>query len=544
MFKFIFHARPQKWGVFLLLVVLIASSTTNQNALAESSVPQLDQTPIAPLPAPNPATASPRYISGFGLDNSYTIFYEDRADTVGCAVGSRIYFNQTTNGPFNLASTSTVTNICDTHLIVKNWPITIGATTYAYRGWGSVGNNAFHTFYVSNNLTNWTQIYYGTGMFSDPGNVLQGDSILYGFHDIIQLNNNYMGFVESAGGHTYMAWSDSGDQNWTLTARVGGSGPGDSPLNLGFTAAGPIPTGNFRLMELDGQLTYGKNMVPGNRSGMYLAINRAAAQASSPAQAEAAFLNPANWTWRDGSIGLPGATNAVLTSTFSSGGHDVREAWTVPSSDPRSDNVILYTAQYASATNFSIGCASSSNLCLVVPAPAEPVVLPATGFAPHTQTSLARQPLDKAYQESGIRLEIPKLGVDLPVVGVPLVDGEWDTSWLSRQAGYLEGTAFPTLPGNTIIAGHLYDYNGKAGPFAELSHLHFGDEIRLHAWGKIYVYEVRNNKLVKPADLSLLKHKDLDWITLLTCQGYDQVKDTYRYRRIVAAVLTKIIPDP
>ena len=406
-----------------------------------------------------------------------------------------------------------------------------------------MGNDPFHTFYVSNNLTNWTQIYYGTGMFSDPGNVLLGDTILYGFHDIIQLNNNYMGFVESAGGHTYIAWSDNGDQNWTLIARVGGSGPGDAPLNLGFTSAGPIPTGNFILMEVDGQLTYGKNMIPGNRSGMYLAINRAAAQAGTPALAEAAFLNPANWTWRNGSTGLPGMANAVLTSTLGSGGHDVREAWTVPASDPRSDNVILYTAQYASVTNTAIGCASSSNLCLVVAPLIEPVVLPATGFAPQRLSSLAPQPLEKAYQATGIRLEIPKLGVDLPVVGVPLVDGEWDTSWLSHQAGYLEGTAFPTLPGNTVIAGHLYDYNGKAGPFAELSRLRFGDEILLHAWGSTYVYEVRDNKLVNPADLSSLEHRDLDWVTLVTCQGFDRVKGSYRYRRIVAAVLVKVNPD-
>jgi LPXTG-site transpeptidase (sortase) family protein len=531
------------WGRIFLWFVLITAFIPEQTALAESSVPQQDQTPTVPLPAPNPATSSPRYISGFGLDNSFSIFYEDRADTVGCAFGSRIYFNQTANGPFNLFSTSTATNICDTHFIVKDWPITVGATTYAYRAWGSVGNNAFHTFYGSNNLINWTQIYYGTGMFSDPGNVLLGDSILYGFHDIIQLNNNYVGFVESAGGHTYIAWSDNGDQNWTLIARVGGSGGADAPLNLGFTPAGPIPTGNFVLMELDGQLAYGKNMVPGNRSGIYLAINRAAAQAGTPALEEAAFLNPANWTWRDGNTGLPSAANAILTSTLGSGGHNLSESWTVPTSDPRSDNVIIYTAQYAAVTNTAIGCASSSSLCLVVSPQIDPVILPATGFAPLQWSSLAQQPLEKAYQASGIKLVIPKLGVNLPIVGVPLVDGEWNTSWLFRQAGYLEGTAFPTLPGNTVIAGHLYDFNGKAGPFAELSRLRFGDKILLHAWGSTYVYEVTDNRLVNPADLSPLKHSDFDWVTLITCQGYDKSKDSYRYRRIVVAVLTSIISD-
>jgi len=57
-------------------------------------------------------------------------------------------------------------------LQVDNWPITIGANTYAYRAWGAVGNNLNHTFYVSNNLTSWTEIYRGPLMFSDPGGVL------------------------------------------------------------------------------------------------------------------------------------------------------------------------------------------------------------------------------------------------------------------------------------------------------------------------------------------------------------------------------------
>src|ERR1700690_3864519 len=138
-----------------------------------------------------------------------------------------------------------------------------------------------------------------------------------------------MGFAESAGGHTYIVSSPTGDQNWTVVAEVGGSGVADAPLNLSFTSAGPIPTGDFLLMQVGGQMVYGKLMVPGNHSGAYLAINRTAAQAATPAAAETAFLNPANWTWADGSIGLPTAANRVLTSTLGAGGPAVHEGWKI-----------------------------------------------------------------------------------------------------------------------------------------------------------------------------------------------------------------------
>ncbi|KAF0109082.1 MAG: serine/threonine protein kinase [Anaerolineaceae bacterium] len=546
--------------IFLFLTLFISFLLPLSQALAEITLPQTDQTPISPLAIPG-SPARPRYISGFGLDNAYTVFYEDRNDQAGCSnlETYRIYFNQTTSGPLGFAPASTKTDICDTHFIVKRWPITVGAATYSYRGWGAQGNNPNHAFYVSNNLVNWTQIYLGTGMFSDPGGVLAGDSILYGFHDIVKLNNNYIGFVESAGGRTYIAWSDNGDQNWTIKAQVGGAVAGAGPLNLYFFAGigGPIPTGNFVVMQTSGQTVYGKLMIPSDRSGAYLAINRAAAQAATPALAETAFLNPANWTWRDGTTGLPGASNRALTGTFSTGGHTIQEAWVTPLSNPVQDPVTLYTANYASGAR-GVGCAAANSQCRVIvilpptpPPPPTPIspqepggFIPVTGFAPRTITQLELQPEEQAYSASNILLEIPSLGVQVEVVGVPLVNGKWDVSWLGDQAGYLQGTAFPTLPGNSAITGHIYNSEGKPGPFIGLYRLQYGDEIRLHAWGNLYVYEVRENKLVQPDDRSAFQHETYTWITLLTCQGYDPSTNTYRWRRMVRAVLTSLAPEP
>lgn len=526
-------------NVLFIIAILLASFIFPHPASAEVSIPQQDQTPITPLVVPGPAVR-PRYISGFGVDNAYTIFYEDRNDTAGCTFGSRIYYHQTSSGPLGL-SASTRTDICDTHFIVKNWPITIGATTYAYRGWGAVGNNPDHTFYVSNNLTNWTQV----GPFFNFPNPF-GDQILYGFHDIVQLNGNYIGFAESAGGHTYIIWSDNGDQTWSVIARVGGSAPTDHLV----LPASPTPTGNFVLMELGGALTYGKLYNNGSNTAAYLIINRAAAQAATPAQAEAAFLDPLNWTWSDGSTGQPLTVTPILTNTLGSGGHNIRESWTVPTSDPRANHVILYTADYVVGGVRGLGCAADNAQCLVVISPRPVAIppqsvssLPKTGFAPNKITSLPAQPAELVYVEmSDLWLEIPSLKVQANIVGVPQSENTWDVKWLGQDAGWLNGTAFPTWEGNSVITAHVTNADGLPGPFANLKNLKYGEQIIFHLLDQQYVFEIRNKRLVRPETTAFaFEHlEDHSYLTLITCQGYDPATDSYRQRRLIRAVLMDI----
>ncbi len=395
------------YKILFLALTFFSTLLFNQSVFAEVSVPQNDQTQNAPLNIPNPVTSDPRYLSGFGVDNAYTIFYEDRADTAGCPFGARIYFVRTIDGPLNFTA-PVATNICDTHFVVKDWPVTIGGTTYAYRAWGSIGNNPQHNFYVSNDLITWIRnpIAPNTPFtFNDPSGTL---NVFYGFHDVIQLNGNYMGFAETNGSRTVLVWSDEGTNNWDVIAVVGGAGVG--PLDLDVGSSGPTPTGNFILMEVNGQQVYGKLGVPGDDLGAYLAINQAAAQASTPAGAEIAFLNPANWTWSDGSTGIPGAGNRVLSEIVQ---HDVREVWTVPLSNSLSDHVIFYTARYA--TGSDLGCAANTTDCTVVlPAPEplpDPDLLPDTGFARGRIITLPPQPASKTYTSTDLMLMIPSLNL-------------------------------------------------------------------------------------------------------------------------------------
>jgi LPXTG-site transpeptidase (sortase) family protein len=169
------------------------------------------------------------------------------------------------------------------------------------------------------------------------------------------------------------------------------------------------------------------------------------------------------------------------------------------------------------------------------------VQLPATGFAPKVRTNLPAQPTHLAYQDSGaMSLEIPSLKQSMTIVGVPKSGDGWDVRWLGERAGYLEGTAFPTWQGNTGLAGHSSLADGSPGPFANLGSLRWGDEVIIHAWGQRYIYAVRQNSLVAPGQLAALQHEDLDWVTLITCQGYDELNGKYLWRRVVRAVLVAV----
>jgi LPXTG-site transpeptidase (sortase) family protein len=138
-----------------------------------------------------------------------------------------------------------------------------------------------------------------------------------------------------------------------------------------------------------------------------------------------------------------------------------------------------------------------------------------------------------------LQLEIPEFGVLSEIVGV---SADWDVTWLGNSVGYLPGTAFPTWSGNTAIAGHVYLKDGMPGPFNRIGELMWGDEINIQAYGFRHKYEVREVATVQPTDLSVLGHEEYDWLTLITCRGYDEDSDTYRWRVVVRAVLMEVEP--
>jgi LPXTG-site transpeptidase (sortase) family protein len=169
--------------------------------------------------------------------------------------------------------------------------------------------------------------------------------------------------------------------------------------------------------------------------------------------------------------------------------------------------------------------------------------LPRTGFAPNVVTLLPSQPAELAYTEmSDLWLEIPSQKIKANIVGVPKSENGWDVKWLGQDAGWLNGTAFPTWEGNSVITAHVTDDNGLPGPFANLKDLNYGEQVIVHLYGQQYIFEIRNKRLVRPeatgfAFEHLEKHS---YLTLITCQSYDPATDSYRLRRVIRAVLVEV----
>jgi LPXTG-site transpeptidase (sortase) family protein len=168
-------------------------------------------------------------------------------------------------------------------------------------------------------------------------------------------------------------------------------------------------------------------------------------------------------------------------------------------------------------------------------------VIPVTGFAPGMITKLdsASRP---TYDKTSLAIDIPVIKVNSPIVGVASKDGTWDVSWLQDQVGWLNGTAYPTWKGNSVLTGHVVNADGKAGVFSKLKYLGLGEYIFVYNGGFRYTYQVMSNTYVQPTDSSVMKHEEKPYLTLITCDTYDEATGTYLRRVAVSAALVDVRP--
>jgi len=203
------------------------------------------------------------------------------------------------------------------------------------------------------------------------------------------------------------------------------------------------------------------------------------------------------------------------------------------------------TAQAATRTPTPTATKTPTPTATKTPAPTAtktPAVLPNSGFPMGKVSFASGQRQSVAARTGDIILNVERLGLDLEIVSVPQVNGAWDVSWLSdEQAGHMEGSAFPTLRGNSVITAHVWNAYNEAGPFHNLKDLRYNDEIQIEAFGHVYTYRVINTFLIEPNDLKspFVKTNDT-WVTLMTCEDYNASTETYASRRLVRAVLVKI----
>ncbi|MFN8384345.1 MAG: sortase [Anaerolineales bacterium] len=213
---------------------------------------------------------------------------------------------------------------------------------------------------------------------------------------------------------------------------------------------------------------------------------------------------------------------------------------------PGSDYRQSFTVSISGNGGGGGGGGNSSNAGSSRPAVATTgALIPVTGFSPNEVTMLPAQPEDMAYSSmDNITIEIPSLGIEFPIVGVSVTDNGWNLTWLKDNVGYLEDSAYPTFNGNTVLTAHVRDANMNLGPFSDIKGLKLGDRILLHAYGKVYIYEVQENTKISPNAISTaFKHEDYSWVTLITCEDYNAKIEEYYHRRMVRAVLISVVPD-
>jgi LPXTG-site transpeptidase (sortase) family protein len=175
-------------------------------------------------------------------------------------------------------------------------------------------------------------------------------------------------------------------------------------------------------------------------------------------------------------------------------------------------------------------------------APGTPTAIPALTIAP-TPTPVptpgsASTPggAVPAAQPIG-RLVIDSLKVDVPIVEVGVVDGQWDVSKLFTWAGHLVGTGRLGEPGNAALAGHILLKDGREGAFRWLERLQPGDEVQVYADGRRYTYQVTTTRVVPPTEVSVLAPTSDAVLTLITCTNWSILRGEYTDRFVVQARL-------
>jgi len=140
------------------------------------------------------------------------------------------------------------------------------------------------------------------------------------------------------------------------------------------------------------------------------------------------------------------------------------------------------------------------------------------------------------------RLVMAKLKVDVPIVEVGVVDGQWDVSKLFTWAGYLVGTGRLGEPGNAALAGHILLKDGREGAFRWLERLQAGDEVQVYADGRRYTYQVTSSRVVLPTEVSVLAPTSEAVLTLITCTNWSTLRGEYTERFVVQARLVDKTP--
>ncbi len=112
------------------------------------------------------------------------------------------------------------------------------------------------------------------------------------------------------------------------------------------------------------------------------------------------------------------------------------------------------------------------------------------------------------------RIMASRIGLDAIVVELSGLD---DSENLKRGPGHIPGTAYPGQPGNMVISGHRTTYGA---PFRHIEQLLPGDDIILMTADNRYTYEVYEQRIVEPSNLTVLEQGGEPKLTLTACHPW------------------------
>jgi sortase A len=135
---------------------------------------------------------------------------------------------------------------------------------------------------------------------------------------------------------------------------------------------------------------------------------------------------------------------------------------------------------------------------------------------PLVQT-MASLPVPTPSPEHAVRIQIPAIGVDAPVV---MGDGE---EQLKKGVGQYLLSPNPGQPGNIVLSAHN-DIYGQI--FRDLDKLQPGDEVILFTSTQAYTYTVQQTQIVEPTQVEVMADTPEPILTLISCYPY--MVDTHR----------------
>lgn len=143
-------------------------------------------------------------------------------------------------------------------------------------------------------------------------------------------------------------------------------------------------------------------------------------------------------------------------------------------------------------------------------------------------------------EPTGMRIQIPKIGVDASIEDLGTHDGELETPAQWQDAGWYDMTPKPGEQGTAVLVGHVDSHTGPA-VFYRLHELRPGDPVLVSAAGHSFTYVIASSNSYPETSPKLsdvfAPSRAGSALVLLTCSGdFNRATERYNQRLLVTAV--------